>query len=71
MREYDSLGLPKIAIPPEPPMTSEVLERRRMLFEKITHLRDEIGPIDLTVEELLDYSEDDDDDEDRTPSARS
>jgi len=46
--------LPRIALPPTPPATLREIERRRQVVEKIRTLREKIGPIDLTVEELLD-----------------
>lgn len=51
--EPERLGLPKLDLPPEPPITAEELERRRKIAEESRRLRDEIGPIDLTWEELM------------------
>ncbi|MCX6022584.1 MAG: hypothetical protein NTZ05_12810 [Chloroflexi bacterium] len=70
MRDWDSLGLPKIELPPEAPITPEERERRRIVVEKILALRDKIGPVDLTIEELLDYGDDDEGD-DGSPTLHS
>lgn len=56
-----AVGLPKLELPPEPEPTPEELERRHEVVEAILALRDKIGPIDLTWEEL---SADDGDDDD-------
>lgn len=52
--------LPRMALPPTFPAGPREIERRRRVVEKIRKLRDEIGPIDLTVEELLDDDAEDD-----------
>ncbi|MGH2457584.1 MAG: hypothetical protein ACRDIY_01815 [Chloroflexota bacterium] len=52
--------LPKVALPPTPPATRDEIARRRQVVEKIRKLRDEIGPIGLRVEELLDDDAEDD-----------
>src|SRR5262249_30626273 len=38
--ERETFGLPKLALPPEPPTTPEELERRRKVGEQIRKLRD-------------------------------
>ncbi len=58
----ESLGLPKLELPPPPPITPEELERRRKIFDRIEKLREEIGPIDMTLEELMAYDDEDEDD---------
>jgi len=49
-------------LPPPPPITPEELERRRKIFDRIEKLREEIGPIDMTLEELMAYDDEDEDD---------
>ena len=43
--------------PPNPPTTGEIRRRRRVVAQMLK-LRDEMGPIDLTSEELLALEED-------------
>jgi hypothetical protein len=45
---------PRIQIPPILPATSEELARRRALFDEIDRLRDSIGPIGMSVDDLID-----------------
>lgn len=52
-RLRQELGLPKLERPPEPEPTPEELERRRKIGEAMRRLRDEIGPVDMTLEELF------------------
>lgn len=58
-RERDTYGLPKLELPPEPPITVEELARRHEVAEAIRRLQREIGPVDMTMEEL--FGEEDDD----------
>jgi hypothetical protein len=51
--------LPKIDLPPIVPPTPEELARRRKLFAEVMRLREEMGPLGLTIEELLAEDEDD------------
>ena len=55
-----AVGLPKLELPPEPPITAEELEQRHEIAEAIRRLQREIGPVDMTIEEL--FGEEDDDD---------
>ncbi|MCX6024271.1 MAG: hypothetical protein NTZ05_21590 [Chloroflexi bacterium] len=58
--ERDTLGLPKLELPPEPPITVEELARRKKVGDEIRKLRENIGPIDLTLEELMGGEDDED-----------
>lgn len=60
-RLREELGLPKLELPPAPPVTPEELERRRRVFDEMVALSEKIGPINATLQELLD---DDGEDED-------
>ncbi len=40
-------------------VTSKEIERRRLLFEEATSLRDELGPIDISTAELIREDRDD------------
>ncbi len=55
-----SLGLPKLELPPPSPITREELERRRTVYDRMIKLQEEIGPIDMTLEELMSYDQDED-----------
>jgi|GEM_PF-2622641 len=55
----ESLGLPKLELPPALPPTPEELERRKKVFDRMIKLQEEIGPIDMTLEDLMAYDEDD------------
>jgi hypothetical protein len=55
IKEYN-IELPD---PPEP--TPEELAHRHKVAEAIRRLREEIGPVDMTMEELFGDDEDDDD----------
>lgn len=46
-------ALGKVVIPPYVPPTPEELERSREAFAEITKLRDRIGPIGMSVTELI------------------
>lgn len=50
---------PSITLPPLTPATPAEIARRRRLYEETTRLREEIGPVDMTLEELLAEDEDD------------
>ena len=60
-RQTNAGGL-RVKLPALKPASPEEIERRRQVVEKIFRLRDEIGPIDLTVEELLVDEDDREDD---------
>lgn len=45
---------PRIEIPPIAPATSEELARRKALFDEIDQLRESIGPIGMSVDDLID-----------------
>ena len=59
--ERETFGLPKLELPPEPPVTPEELERRHRVGAEIRRLRNKIGPIGLTYEELMGGDDEDDD----------
>lgn len=61
MMERERYGLPKLELPPEPELTPEELARRKEIGERILRRRDEIGPVDMTLEEL--FGDDDEDDD--------
>ncbi|HKG27241.1 MAG TPA: hypothetical protein VKB09_16435 [Thermomicrobiales bacterium] len=44
---------PRIELPPIPPPTPEELERRRVLVDQILARRDRIGPIGISVTDLI------------------
>jgi hypothetical protein len=46
--------LARIELPPQEPITPEVLERRRAMFERSMRLREKMRPIDIPVEDLID-----------------
>jgi len=48
-----TIRLPRIAIPEEPAITPEELERRRRLYERARALREEIGSIGISTDELI------------------
>lgn len=43
----------KIKLPPIKPVTAEEIRRRRRLFDEAMRLREEIGPIGATTDELV------------------
>ena len=45
--------LPKFVLPPYVPPTPEQLEKRRLLGEEATRPREEIGPLDFSLTELI------------------
>ena len=45
--------LPKFVLPPYVPPSPEQLEKRRQLGEEATRLREEIGPLDFSLTELI------------------
>ncbi len=45
--------LPKIVLPPDEPITPEEIERRRALVARIRALRDEVGPIGISADDLI------------------
>lgn len=51
--------LPRLDLPPEPEPTPQELEERQKLFAETLELRRAIGPIGVSVEELLAYEDDD------------
>ena len=53
MIERERYGLPKLELPPEPELTPEGLAKRAEIVERILRRRDEIGPVDMTMEELF------------------
>lgn len=53
------LGLPKLELPPEPPITPEEIARRQQIGREMDQLRKAIGPLGITWEEL--DAEDDED----------
>ncbi|MBI4499185.1 MAG: hypothetical protein HY689_14945 [Chloroflexi bacterium] len=57
--ERERFGLPKLELPPEPPITVEEIERRKKVGKELDKLREEIGPLGITWEEL-DTEEDED-----------
>ena len=59
----ESLGIPKLELPPALPPTPEELERRRKVFDRMEKLREEIGPIDMTLEELMAYDDEDEEED--------
>ncbi|MCX6024425.1 MAG: hypothetical protein NTZ05_22385 [Chloroflexi bacterium] len=59
--EREMFGLPKLELPPPPPLTPEELERRRKWFDELVALSEKIGPVNATLQELMD---DDGEDED-------
>lgn len=44
----------RIQLPPRIPATPEELARRRALFDEIDRIRESIGPIDISVDDLID-----------------
>jgi hypothetical protein len=44
---------PRVTLPPWTPPTPEEIARRRALFAKVMTLREEIGPIGITTDELV------------------
>ncbi len=53
-------GRPRLTIPPSVPASREELARRQAAVAEIRRLREEIGPLDLTLEELLGREDEDD-----------
>jgi hypothetical protein len=45
---------PRIEIPPIALATPEELARRKALFDEIDRLRESIGPIEMSVDDLID-----------------
>lgn len=45
--------LPRVEIPPVERATPQELERRRHIIEEIRRLRQEIGPIGIAADELI------------------
>ncbi len=52
-REATGATLPKLTIPPDEPITTEEIERRRALVARIRERREAIGPIGVRVEDLI------------------
>ena len=45
--------VPRVTLPPLLPPTPEEIARRRTLFAKVMALREQIGPIGITTDELV------------------
>lgn len=45
--------LAKVKLPSVERVTSEVIERRRIVFSRVIRLREEIGPIGIPTDELI------------------
>lgn len=55
--EKELASLPRLNLPPYHPPSPEEIERRRKLFDDTMKLREKIGPIGLSVEELLSHED--------------
>jgi hypothetical protein len=54
LHEHSTLtAIPKIKLPAISPPTSEELERRREVVDRILALRDQIGPIGISTSDLI------------------
>ncbi len=58
-----TLGLPKLELPPHSLLHLRNMSDEKRVFDRIEKLREEIGPIDMTLEELMAYDEDQDEDD--------
>lgn len=45
--------IPRIKLPDFPPVTPEEIERRRILVAQMRELREAIGPIGMSTEDLI------------------
>lgn len=52
--ETETATQPRIQIPAIAPATPEELARRKALFDEIDRLREAIGPIGMSVDDLID-----------------
>jgi hypothetical protein len=64
LADTESATLSSIEIPPSVPTTPEEIARRRAHFARVMALREEIGPIGISTDELVHAAREDLDDED-------
>lgn len=60
-RPDNTTTIERISIPPIEPVTQAEIERRRALFDKVMALREKIGPIGISADELIWQARNEDD----------